>query len=286
MGFGEDVGGEGPGRYLIDEWALVMLKLAPAVSYRINEKWSVGAALNINYTYYSFESAVFNPDNPNADGRMELEADDISLSPQVGLLYEFSERTRFGLNWTGESDPELSDTPKYTGVTVGPLEEVKIKSTMPQMIGAGLWHQFNGGSAVTVDALWVEFSEFGMSEIYLNGSNLETRNQDFEDVWLFTLGYSYPVADKWLLKGGVLYTTQFIKDENRTQNFKMDQMFGLGVGAEYKWGNNINIGLNLNYYDFGEAPIEADVPGFDTFTGRYTKHDAYGLDFTIRWRRP
>jgi long-chain fatty acid transport protein len=284
MGFGEDVGGEGPGRYLIDEWALVLLKLAPAVSYRINEKWSVGAALNINYTYYSFETAVFNGVG-NPDGRMEIEADDINFSPQIGLLYEFSDTTRFGLNWTGESNPELSDTPEYTGGT-GPLEEVKIESTMPQMIGAGVWHQFSGGSAVTVDALWVEFSKFGMSEVYLNNGSIETKNQDFEDAWLFTLGYTYPISPKWLLKGGVLYSTQFIKDENRTQNFKMDQMMGVGVGAEYQWGENINIGLNFNYYDFGEAPIEADVPGFGTFTGRYTKHDAYGLDFTIRWRRP
>ena len=153
------------------------------------------------------------------------------------------------------------------------------------MIGAGIWHQFKGGSAFTVDALWVEFSEFGMSEVFLNGDMLETAEQDFEDTWLFTVGYSYPITSKWNLKGGVLYSTQFIKDENRTQNFKMDQMYGIGVGADYKWGQNKIVGLNLSYYDFGEAPVKANIPGFGEFTGRYTKHQAIGLDFTFRWRR-
>ena len=283
LGFGEDLGSEGPGRYLVDEWALAVLSLAPAVGYRVNEHFSLGAALRINYTYYRFESAVFNGPGMD-DGRMEIEAGDLSLSGQLGLLYEFTDRTRIGLNWTAEDDPELSDSPEFSSGG-GPVQEVTIKSITPQSLGAGVWHQFAGGSAFSFDAVWIEFSEFGVSEFRLNGNEVTAHEQDFEDVWIFTAGYWHPLNDKWTVKAGALYSTQFIKDVNRTQNFKMDQIFGIGVGAEYRSGGNKIVGLNLNFYDLGEAPVEVDIPNIGRFTGRYTKHQSIGLDFTLRWRR-
>ena len=131
----------------------------------------------------------------------------------------------------------------------------------------------------------IEFSEFGVSEFRLNGNEVTAHEQDFENVWVFTAGYWHPLNDKWTIKAGVLYSTQFIKDVNRTQNFKMDQIFGIGVGAEYRWGGNKTVGLNLNFYDLGEAPVEVDIPNIGRLTGRYTKHQSIGLDFTLRWRR-
>jgi len=260
-----------------------VLSLAPAAGYRFNEHFSLGAAFRFNYTYYRFESAVFNGPGMD-DGHMKIESGDLSLSGQLGLLYEFSDRTRIGLNWTAEDDPELSDTPEFSSSS-GPVQEVTITSITPQSLGAGIWHQFAGGSSFTFDAIWVEFSEFGLSEFRLNGNEVTARDQDFEDVWVFTAGYWHPLNDRWTIKAGALYSTQFIKDVNRTQNFKMDQIFGIGVGAQYRWGGNRIVGLNLNFYDLGEAPVEVDIPNVGRFTGRYTKHQSIGLDFTLRWRR-
>ncbi len=202
LGFGEDLGSEGPGRYLVDEWALAVLSLAPAAGYRINEHFSLGAAVRFNYTYYRFESAVFNGPGID-DGRMEIEAGDLSLSGQLGLLYEFTDRTRIGLNWTAEDDPELSDSPEFSSGG-GPVQEVTIKSITPQSLGAGVWHQFAGGSSFTFDAIWVEFSEFGLSEFRVNGNEVTAHEQDFEDVWVFTAGYWHPLNDKWTIKAGLL----------------------------------------------------------------------------------
>jgi len=284
LGFGEDVGGEGPGRYLVDEWAMAILSLAPAVGFRVNEDLSIGAAININYTYYSFESAIFNGAG-NDDGRLEIEADDIGLAPQLGLLYEFSPNTRVGVNWTSENDPTLSDTPEISGGGNINVEEVEISSTTPQSLNAGIWHRFQGGSVITFDAAWVEFSKFGVSQVSVDGSEIVTQEQDFEDVWLFTAGYWRPVSEKWTVKAGVMYSTQFIEDANRTQHFKMDRILGIGLGGEYRWGSNKVIGLNLNFYDLGDAPVQVDIPGFGSFTGKYTKHQSVGLDFTFRWSR-
>ena len=294
-GFGEDLDDNSPGRYLVDEWNLIFLSLSPAAGYRVNDRFSVGGAVNINYTLYEFESAVFNPEPTIGDGRMEIDADDITVTFQMGLLYEFSPRTRVGFNYRTESDPSLSDTPSFNNL--GPIRQAALdqagildqklvfKTTMPRIVGAGIYHELENGTALTLDGLWLEFSEFGISEFRIGDNSISPTEQDFEDVWAFSTGVSYPLNKHWTIKGGFAYTTQFIKDQNRTQAFRMDQIWGVGGGAEYNWGKDKVLGLNLNYYDLGDGPVETDVPILGTLNGKFTERYAIGIDFTFRWLR-
>ncbi len=294
LGFGEDVG-SGPTRYLVKEWALAVVSASPAAAVRLTESLSLGAALNISYTYYYYESAVFNPEPDIDDGVMEIEATDISFSGQVGLLWELSPRTRIGFNYKSEVDADLSDTPSFSGL--GPTRQmmleqggalsnkVAFQSVTPQSLGGGIYHEFSGGTSVTFDAVWMEFSKFGMSEISVGDDTVEADSQDFEDIWAFSLGINYPLQNRWTLKAGLMGTTEFIKDVNRTKTLTMDQIFGAGIGAEYRWGDKRVVGLNLNYYDLGDAPVEVDIPLVGTVRGQYTDHYSVGLDFTFRWIR-
>jgi len=295
MAFGEDIGDTGPTRYLVDEWSLVMASLSPAVAYRVNPRLSLGGAININYTLYSYESAVFNPEPDIGDGRMEIEDDDISLAFQLSILYEFSPHSRIGLNYRSENESEFSDTPSFSNL--GPTREtlleqgsvlgndVSFSTTMPQMVGAGVYHEFQNGTSVTADVLWMEFSAFGMSEFGLGSGSIETSTQNFEDAWAFSAGIAYPLNNRWTIKAGAMFTSQFIDDVNRTQTFKMDDIRGIGVGAEYHWGDDKIIGLNVNYYDMGDAPVEKDIPLIGIVKGEFTENHAIGFDLTFRWIR-
>jgi len=295
MAFGEDIGESGPTRYLVDEWALVVASLSPALAYRVNPRLSLGGAININYTYYSYESAVFNPEPDIGDARMEIEAYDIGLAFQLSLLYEFSPHTRIGLNYRSENEAKFSDTPSFSNL--GPTREALLeqggvlgnetsfKTTTPQMVGGGIYHEFGNGASVTADALWMNFSEFGMSEFGLGNDFIQTSSQDFEDVWAFSAGIAYPLNTRWTIKAGAMFTTQFIDDVNRTQTFKMDAIRGIGVGAEYHWGADKIIGINVNYYDMGDAPVEKNIPLIGSIKGEFTENHAIGFDLTFRWIR-
>jgi long-chain fatty acid transport protein len=292
---GEDVGDTGLSKYLVTEWALVTASLSPAFAYRLNDKFSVGAAVNINYTYFFYESAVFNPEPGIGDGIMEIEDSDITLSGQLSLLWELSPQTRVGVNYRSENKPEFSDTPKFEGL--GPTRqmmldmsgatatEIAFKSTTPQLLATGIFHEFNNDLRATFDAIWFEFSDFGMTEFRVGDSSVDRKEQEFEDIWAFSAGLEYPLNDRWTIKGGVMGTTQFIKDVNRTKSFTLDQIFAIGAGFDYKWGDNKIVGLNLNYYDMGDAPVQVDIPMLGTMSGQYSENYAIGVDFTFRWIR-
>ena len=60
-GVGEDLDDQGPQRYLLDKWSLGAVNVSPAIGYRVNDRLSIGGALNVNYTVFNYESAVLNP---------------------------------------------------------------------------------------------------------------------------------------------------------------------------------------------------------------------------------
>ncbi len=294
-GLGEDLDDDGPQRYLLDEWSLGYVSVAPAIGYQLNERWSLGAGLNINYSVLQYESAVFNFDPTIGDGKMEIEASDLTLGFQLGVLYELTDRTRIGLGYRSENDPKLSDTPEFSNL--GPLrqqlldqggilnQKITLESQFPQVINAGLYHQFANDVEFTVDVAWIDFSEYGFSDVKLGSQSLTTADTEYEDIWAVSAGMSWPVKDRWQLKFGAVYASSGVKDENRTFTLRLDEIWGVGVGAEYQWRKDRVLGVNLNYYEIGDGPTETDVPLRGRLAGEFSKREALGLDFTFRWLR-
>ena len=288
MSFGEDLGDDSLSRYLVKEWDLTMATVSPAFGYKVTDQLSLGASLNVNYTNYEFKSAIFNGIGPGGeiepDGELKLDSTDITVTGSLGLLYEFSDRTRVGLSYRGESDAKFSDTPDVSGVIGAPppRRNIDFETTMPAILGAGIYHELENGIGMTLDALWIQFSDFGMSEVTVDGSDINVSDQNFEDVWAFSAGVSWPLQNRWTLKGGVMATSQFIDDDNRTRTFTMDAIAGVGAGFEYQWKDDKILAFNLNYFDMGDGPVDT-TDGNLSYKGEYDSNYAIGFDVSLRW---
>jgi len=291
-GVGDSFASDSPQRYLVEDWNMFYISLSPAVGYRWNEELSLGAAVNLNYVSLNYDSAVFNgPGEP--DGSLELRADDLSIGFQLGLLYELSPRTRVGLGYRFEGGAEPSGEPDFSGLTpareavleaAGLLnQEIDFETTFPQLLGAGVYHEFGDGYSTTADLAWMDFSEFGLSEIAIGDSSIETREQRLDDVWFFAASLAKRLDEKWTAMIGAMYLTSGVSDENRTFTFRMDEIWGVGIGAEYDWTDRLTFGCNLNYYFLGDAPVETDVPLLGPLRGEFTDREALSVDLTLSW---
>ena len=293
-GLGSDPGSDTKGRYLLEQWSLGYVSLAPAAGYRINEQWSVGAAINLNYSAYNYETAVFNgPDE--ADGKMKLKDGDFGTGFQLGLLYELSPQTRFGLTYRSSSTANFSDTPSLSGLTPEREQiledagirdqQISMKSRFPQAIAAGFWHQFEDGRTVTLDVAWLDFSQFGLTSMTVGESSIEVKEDNFDNIWASSVGMSLPVNEQWTMRFGAAYVSSGVDSQNRGYALRLDRIIGAGVGAEYKWRKDRVVGFNLTYYDLGDAPVTNDVPLVGTVSGEYSTNYAIGLDLSLRWLR-
>ena len=281
-----------PGRYLIEEYSLVFLSAYPSLAKKVNDKLSLGASLALTYTSYEQVKAVPNVDPGFGDGRLDVDADGGTVGFSLSSLYEFSEQTRIGLVYRSKLDAELEGDAKFSDL--GPTTEslldaaglldasVKIDSRTPQAINVGLYHEFADGGAVVFDAVWMDFSEFILSEVYVNGDQLIETSVNYDDIYAFSLGYSRPVSDRWKIGFGAMYVDDMISDDQRTLTLRLDSMWVVGVGVEWQWTPTRAVSATLNYLQLGDAPLMSpSIPGIGAVTGRYTDRRTIYLELGL-----
>jgi long-chain fatty acid transport protein len=265
-GFGADYGSDWAGRYYSDYYSLVYLMLAPAVSYRIDDHWSVGAALGINYVASESKVAFNNVSPGMGDGRIETDVDGVGFSLTLSALYELDEKTRFGLVYTSESETDLEGDLEFRNL--GPVVEsalqqagkldsdIEITNRLPQRVIAGVYHQMESGSYYTADVAWMEFSKFGTTSIAWDGTDLRYDDDGtYNDIWALALGAGFPMG-RYTWKTGIFYLSQPVDDDERTLAMALDRIIGVGAGVSFPLDDARHVDLNLNVLDLGDAPVD------------------------------
>jgi long-chain fatty acid transport protein len=295
-GYSDDFG-DWPGRYIVETYDLIYISAFPSLAYRVNEKLSIAASLALTYTSYEQTRAVLNPLDPGfGDGEMTTEADGTTVGFGLSALYEFTDRTRVGLVYKSELDPELEGEAEFSGL--GPNTEavlsaaglinadVSMSSRTPQGVLAGIYHEFTNAHAVTLDLVWADFSEFKLSEKYINGTSISDSNVEYDDIFAISASYSWPVNDRWMVGVGGLYVDDMVDDENRTMSLRLDSIWSLGVGFEWKWTDKRTLGASISYVAIGDAPVTSpDIPGFGAVSGKYTSRDIIQLEIGMTFSK-
>ena len=197
-GFGNSYGKTWSGRYLVQETELTFLALTGTVGYELSDQWSVGGGPIVMYTDSASRARINNLAGP--DGRVELEEDGFGLGWQLGVLYDISDIARVGAVYRSEVDPDLSGKPDFSNL--GPLlrnsleaqgllgEDVDVDFKVPQMVQVGYFQELNDDWSFTLDALWIDTSEFGIQHVSVGPDSISLSAQ-FKDSWMYSAGLRY-----------------------------------------------------------------------------------------------
>jgi long-chain fatty acid transport protein len=295
----DDYGDDWIGRYVIEEYDLTFVSAYPSIAYKVNDKWSIAVSLAATYTSFTQEKSVINlpaPGNPNPDdGDLEIEADGFTAGFGFSTLYEFSDRTRVGFNYTSELEPNLKgnlDFSNLTSTTESLLDAanllgagVDVDTRSPQKVNVGVYHEFENRHAITADINWIDFSSFKLAEIYINDEQVNESDFEYDDIWAISAGYSFPVTDRVSLAVAGVYVADMVDDENRQLSLRLDEMWGVGAGIEWLWRDNWRFDASINYMAIGDSPVTTDdieaIGG--PISGRFTSNDFLLLQFGVGW---
>ncbi len=296
-GFSEDFGENWPGRYFIQDYDLLYISAFPSIATKINDQWSLAGSLAITYTSYEQNKAVVNVDDPLNDGKLNIDTDGFTVGFALSALYEHTDRTRFGFSYRSELDPELDGNADFSGLTdatetildaAGLLgANIDVTSRQPQSILAGLYHEFDNTHSLSFDVVWADFSEFTLSETYVNGDQILESDVDYEDIWAFSVGYNRPLTERTRIGFGFMITDDMVDDDERTMTLRLDSLWSAGVGIDWQWTDRRVVNFNLNYMKIDDAPVESPPLGpLGTVTGRYVDRETIwlnvGLNFGTR----
>ena len=293
-GFSDDLG-DWPGRYFITSYDSVLISAFPSLAYRINDQWSVAGSLALSYSRFEQERAVRNIFDPGfGDGKSELETDGFEVGFGLSTLYQSSERTRWGLTYQSEIEPDQDGDSDFSGL--GPNTEavmkrlgvigadINVESTSPQSVLAGVYHEFPNNHAVTVDLAWIDFSQFRLSEYYFNGEALAESDPSYDDIYAITTSYTWPVSERWMLGVSALATNQMIDDDERTMTLRLDALWSAGVAAEWQWTESRTVKLSVSYMGLDDAPVTTpEIPGVGSLEGKFKSRDTILFQVGMTW---
>ena len=296
FGLALDYGDSWAGRYQFEKGAVLGMTFAPTIAYKLTDKFSIGGALNVMYGYFSATSSVNNPAPGMADGKLEVDDGQFGFGGNFGMLYEISDATRVGLQYTTEISLDFSDTAELTGLGPGLTAalrarglidtEVSLDMTVPQTTMLSFFHQLNNTWAILGNLGWQDWSEYGKVGVEIASENPVslTKDRDYKDSYHAALGAQVDIEGPWLLSFGVAFDSAIVDEENITPDMPNADAWRFAIGGQYALKKNMIIGLGYSYFWMGDLDMDAEG---GTLTGRlagtYEDVSNHFFALNLRW---
>ncbi|OBT09509.1 hypothetical protein A9264_09305 [Vibrio sp. UCD-FRSSP16_10] len=244
-----DYGSQWKGINQLTDVALVTYQFNPSVAYRLDERVSIAAGLQVDY-------ALINANTRN----LELETEDsLAFGYNLGVMFNVSEQTKLGLSYRSQLEHKFSgDTNfKINGSTIrsghygAPL-------ITPATVDISASYQLNENMTLMSSVQWHDWSKWQDTVVELDypNANPYTINREFKDVWHFGVGGEYKLSNNWAVKAGYSYETSPLDDAaNQSPDLPVGEQHRYSVGVSKAWGQH-TLDIYYQYADFGEMDVE------------------------------
>jgi len=285
------------GRYDSKKSDLLTVNIQPSAAYKLNDVFSIGGGLNIQYVDVELTNALPNLAPGSPDGSFRVQGDDWSLGWNVGVLASL-EAVDIGLHYRSEVKHDLEGDVTIGGLA-GPLAAQNgtvpggAPLTMPDIASLGaVWHLPDGRTRLLADVSWYNWSDF--EEIAIStasGARFESP-QNYQDTWSFAVGGEYDYSNRLTLRTGVQFDETPTRDSFRTTRVPDGDRWWLTAGATYDLSETYSVALSyahifvseesLNRTDtaYAGTPVAVDTTIRSQNTG---SADIIGLGLTAKF---
>jgi long-chain fatty acid transport protein len=235
------------------------LRLNPSVSYRVNDKLSLGVTVMLGYArmevslYPETYSPGFDGMPGTPDDFLGMDVTDLSsfgFAARLGLLYKVDDRWSLGFFYTFKTDLDL-DNGRLV-LNFGPMGKVRYDAEVeqfgwPQQVKFGLGVEPNEKVTVAADVRWLGWSSV-VDEVILRGSDPDlpvplhnpemTFKMKWEDQWVLAAGLEYRATSRHAIRGGYNYGANPVPNDYVSPVFpaSVEHHITLGYGLSLdKW---------------------------------------------------
>jgi long-chain fatty acid transport protein len=237
-------------------------KVTPSLAYQVNEKLSLGAALNIGYS--SMDMKFFpNTVMPGMFYGMNLEnVYGFGYGVKVGAQYKATEQVTLGLVYTSKSSLDFKHG-DMTFAGVGKYSAEVEGFNWPQSVGAGVGYRPTDKWLFALDVTWYDWKNaMNTVDIKTNapGPLSDVRfDMNWKEQIVVAVGAAYKLTDVWTLRAGYNYGNNPVPAENLSPLFPAITEHHLTVGAGYKFNQSWSLdaawehafGKSLTYTNTG-----------------------------------
>jgi long-chain fatty acid transport protein len=289
FGLATDYRDDWVGRYHADRSEIQTININPAVAYKVNETFSIGAGLNWQRLDAELSQAVdfgticvlgeltgaipagacnglFGLQPGQDDGKAKVTADDDAWGYNLGLLWNVQQNTRIGLHYRSELDYDLDGdlkvrTPANATVVAANAGIVSSgassKVTLPATLSLSAFTQLNPTWAIMADITRTYWSDLPELRIEFDSTQPDSVvTLDLDDVNRYSAGVIYSPGGAWVYRAGVaLDKTPTPSADVRTPRLPDEDRRWLSLGVGYKASERLSFDAAFTYIDIDKAKV-------------------------------
>jgi long-chain fatty acid transport protein len=286
------------GRYQALKSELKSININPALAWRINDNFSIGAGVSAQYIDVTLSraldfgsicagslgagpcaSAGLRPQG--SDGIATVDGNDWGYGYNLGLLFAPDANSRFGISYRSKISHELSGNARYAKPAALPARIAAAPAfsdtsasagiDLPESVNLSGYVDLDSRWSVMADVNWMRWSRFKELRIrFDNGAPDSVTPEEWRNTFRFAVALNYRYNDAWKLRAGVAYDQSPVKTEFRTPRIPDADRTWLAFGAQYRISPR-------QAWDFGYAHLfvkdstisKAEPPVGGTLIGTY-----------------
>ncbi len=288
------------GRYYALNTRLQTLNFNPALAYKIDEAWSIGGGVDLQYAKAELSSAVdfglicvglLGPGAcapsatlpQQADGVSKVTGDSWAWGYNLGVLYSPTRATRFGMAYRSHINHPLEGDARITKpaalpapLAASPLfadTGAKASLHLPDTLSLSVLHQASERLALMADFTWTGWSRLDELRIrFANGSPDNVTVEHWHDTQRISLGALYRYNDTWSYRAGIASDQCPVPDPYRTANIPDGDRVWLTVGTQYRVSKRSRWDVGYAYVFVQDTRINLASPLKGNLIGSYQSH--------------
>lgn len=271
-------------RYAATRSELKTMDISPSIAYRLNDHFSFAVGADAMWAKAHLDSQLSFPNTvplaSTSDGFQRNTAEDWGWGYHVAMLYEMSERTRFGINYRshvnfstqGESEQmnPINANPLLAAVSgARTTYPASAAVTLPETLYISAYHAFNDKFAVMADVNWTNWSRFRTlrlrfdappsSGAFTGRAQVDTF-EHWDDATRVAVGMEYTPCDKYKLRFGLAWDETPVPNEFRTARVPDSDRIWVGVGLGFALSKNMWVDLGYAHIFFEDADLDDRGP--------------------------
>lgn len=289
------------GRYFGNYTEVTVMSAQPTVSYRFNDKWSVGAGITYNQVEGELRrqlpsSAAY---DPAGDIDSRVDGDDDGWGYNLGVIYQPVPETTLGLTYRSKVDYTLTgDFRAYDPMgNVVRADDANLDLTTPETANFSITQQMTDRLKLMFGASWTRWSQFDQILVVNNqGEQITKETQNYSNAWAFAVGGEYQLNHQLALRAGLSIDNSPTNDEYRSVRIPSDDRRIFSLGAGWTPTDNLTLDFAYSYLTERGTHVEQDradllasqqtggVPvGGATYSADY-KNEAHGFGAQLTYR--
>ena len=304
FGLATDYDSDWVGRYQAVESTLTTININPSAAYKLTDTLSVGGGMSLQYADAKLSNDIdfgligqlvgLQTQSQQLDGFAEISGNDWSMGYNLGLLYEPSQSTRFGLAYRsavthtleGEGNftvPDAASVLTSTGQFTDSDAEAELK--LPDSLSLSVYQKLSDRWAVMGDVTWTNWSRF--EELRIEFDNLAQPDtvepQNWDDTFRLGFAVNYFPTDKLTLRTGVAYDPTPIEDEFRTARIPGSDRYWLSFGSSYQVSNAISLDAAYVHIFSDDTEISNSTEAGGNLNGEFD-NNADIVSLQLNWK--